>query len=88
LPSWFKDNIYFLSNSLIEAKKYYLEAVRTDKRNAEARYNLALISEKLNEKDEAVKHYKAFLKIAPPEYDNLIPQVKRKVSANRSGQQW
>lgn len=80
-------NIYFFSNLLIKAKKYYLEAVRINIKNAEARYNLALIHERLNEKDEAVRHYKEFLKIAPPEYNYLIPEVRKKVSANRAGQQ-
>jgi hypothetical protein len=80
-------NIYFFSNDLIKAKTYYSEAARIDIKHAEARYNLALVHERLNEKDEAVKRYREFLKIATPEYRYLIPEVRRKISAYKAGQQ-
>jgi protein O-mannosyl-transferase len=72
-------NIYLMSNNLIEAKKYYLKAIQVNYRNIEAHYNLAQISETLNERNEAVFHYEAFLRMLSPQYIYLLPEIKSKL---------
>jgi len=80
-------NIYFITNSFIQANKYYYAAVESDGKNAEARYNLANTLEKLNKIDEAMIHYKIFLKISSSEYAFLFPKVRHKLSVihNKNG---
>jgi hypothetical protein len=73
-------NVYFLSYSFKQAKKYYNNAVQADYNNAEAHYNLARTLELLNEAEMAVLHYEIFLSIAPSEYSSLFPGVKKKLS--------
>ncbi|MEN8262924.1 MAG: hypothetical protein ABFR82_05630 [Nitrospirota bacterium] len=79
-------NLALLSNSLYDARRYYRAAILSDIDNAEPHYNLAIVLEKLNEPDEAVKHYEIFLEKASTEYSHLIAKVKNKISAikNRS----
>ena len=77
-------NLAFLSNSLYDARKYYRAAILSDINNAEPHYNLAIVLEKLNEPDEAVKHYEIFLEKASTEYSHLIARVKNKISAIKS----
>ena len=74
-------NIYIMSNSLAEAKKYFLASIMADNKNAEAHYNLAYVLERLNELNEAHKHYEIFIEIAPPQYAHLFPAIKKKLSA-------
>jgi tetratricopeptide (TPR) repeat protein len=69
-----------MSNSFLLAKQYYIAAVHSDPVHAEARYNLAFTLEKLNETDEALKHYEIFLNTASSEYSRLFPKIREKLS--------
>jgi protein O-mannosyl-transferase len=73
-------NVAFLSDKLLQADDYYTRALQADYWNIEAHYNLAMIFEKLNRMDEALLHYKIFLKIASPQYNYLVPDVKKRLA--------
>ena len=73
-------NVHLISGMLLEAKEYYTAAVESDKTHAEARYNLALTLEKLNEIEGALRNYELFLETVPPEYHDLIPKVRERIS--------
>lgn len=78
-------NLFFFRNAFQEAERYYALAVQTKPSNAEAHYNLALTSERLNKTDQAVLHYRLFLENVPPgsEYSELAAEVSRKMSLSR-----
>ncbi len=54
-------NVQLLSGSLVAAERYYVLAVSSDPNNAEAHYNLALVSESLGMRSQAIEHYDQFL---------------------------
>ena len=73
-------NLYHFSSRLAEAKEYYSAAVAADAENTEARYNLALTMDKLNESAEALRHYGVFLETASEQFEYLVPEVRERMS--------
>jgi Tfp pilus assembly protein PilF len=62
-------NQFVQNNSLPRAKSEYLKALKIFPRHVDALYNLAIVCEKLGQKDEAVAHYKRYLEIRPNDAD-------------------
>lgn len=58
-------NIYDEQGKLNEGRHHYLTALRLRADYADAHYNLALLYEKTGEPMQAVKHWRAYLKIDP-----------------------
>ncbi len=54
-------NVCLLSGLFADAERYYILAVTSEPDNAEAHYNLALVSESLGKKAQAIEHYEQFL---------------------------
>lgn len=79
-------NVEMLSGSINRAVKYFSSAVAADANNAEAHYNLALVLDMIDKTDEALRHYRIFVNIAPPEYADLVSSVRKRLSPEESVQ--
>ncbi|MBI5892599.1 MAG: tetratricopeptide repeat protein [Deltaproteobacteria bacterium] len=85
LHSWAHDNlgnVYLMRGDSYSAILEYSKALYTNPMNAEAHYNMAIALEKIDKHDEAMVHYRKFIKIAPEEYRDLVMQVKNKIGNN------
>lgn len=71
-------NVYAEKKMYIEAIEYYKKAVETDKRFVTGWYNLGNAYEILNQKQDAVKAYRKFIKYAGPEYANEVRSLKER----------
>ena len=75
-------NVYLIKGDYYGAILEYSKALYTNPMNAEAHYNMAIALEKIDKHDEAMVHYRKFIKIAPEEYKDLVMQVKNKIGDN------
>ncbi len=64
-----RGNDFFKKNSLQRAKSEYQKAVKLFPRHLDALYNLAIVCERLDQKDEAIGIYKQYLDIQPRDPD-------------------
>lgn len=71
-------NVYAERGIYKDAIIYYKKAVETDKRFVTGWYNLGNAHEMLNQKEDAVKAYRKFIKYAGPEYANEVRSLKEK----------
>lgn len=71
-------NVYAEKGMYKEAIEYYKKAVETDKRFVTGWYNLGNAQEMLNQKEEAAKAFREFIKYAGPEYANEVRLLKEK----------
>jgi Tfp pilus assembly protein PilF len=62
-------NAFVARNSLPRAKAEYEKALRIFPRHLDALYNLAVVCERLGQRDEAVGHYRRYLEVAPNDAD-------------------
>lgn len=72
-------SLRFLHHQLDDAARYYRSAVETDPDNAEAHFNLAMTLERLGNSEQALEHFRLFLRRVPADRADLIPVVNRKV---------
>lgn len=68
---------------LARARTYYLAAVRSNPANAMARYNLARIYDMQGEPSKALEQYELFLRHAPVEYGEYVPEVRARIGQLR-----
>ncbi|HEX7500896.1 MAG TPA: tetratricopeptide repeat protein, partial [Polyangia bacterium] len=73
-------NLAVLEGKLDEARSYYDRATRVNMYDAEAQLNFANFLEDQGEVGEARVHYKIFLRVAPPKFAYLFPEVQAKLS--------
>ena len=75
-------NTYYLQGDLNKALEYYILSTKSDPRDPEPLYNLALILERLGRNDEAMSHYEKFIKAASvdnDEYSESIAEARRRL---------
>ena len=72
-------NIDFLQGRILDAEHYYSKALKYGKYNAEAYYNLAMIMAQTGRPVDAIRNYELFLARVPPEYQEMIPEVKNQI---------
>lgn len=80
--SWAHDNlgnVYLMRGDSYSAILEYSKALYANPMNAEAHYNMAIALEKIDKHDEAMVHYRKFIKIAPEEYKDEIEKLKNKI---------
>jgi tetratricopeptide (TPR) repeat protein len=63
----------------LDAEYYYSKALKYGKYNAEAYYNLAMIMAQTGRPVDAIRNYELFLARVPPEYQEMIPEVKNQI---------
>ena len=72
-------NLAVLEGKLDEARSYYERATHANMHDAEAQLNFATFLEEQGEIAEARIHYENFLRIAPPRFAHLLPEVRAKL---------
>lgn len=73
-------NIYLMRKKYALAIEEYGETLKLNPGNAEAMYNIALSYEETGRSGEARRYYNAFLESAPPEYEDLKENIRRKLT--------
>ncbi|MGE5173580.1 MAG: tetratricopeptide repeat protein, partial [Betaproteobacteria bacterium] len=66
--------------SFDQAEHYYSREVEINPEDALALYNLAVIKEKLNKPQEAVRYYEQFIALKPPAYAAILPSINAKIA--------
>jgi superkiller protein 3 len=74
----------FLSGALTEAERYYLLSVASEPDNAEAHYNLALVSESLGKTGQAIYHYQQFIGRAAGQPADVLRQATARLRVLRN----
>jgi Tfp pilus assembly protein PilF len=64
-----RGNEFVRKESLPRAKGEYLKALKADPQHLDARYNLAVVCERLGQPAEAIEHYRRYLEIRPADAD-------------------
>ncbi len=77
-------NVCLLSGLLGEAENYFILAVTSEPDNAEAHYNLALVSESLGKKAQAIEHYEQFLGRGQGQSDESLRQAELRLQRLRN----
>ena len=73
-------NIALIQGNYPEAVRRYKIAIQGRPENPESHYNIALALERLGDADEAAFHYREFIRRASPKYQDIIEQVKARLS--------
>jgi len=73
-------NVALMQGDYQEAVHRYRLALKGRPENSESHYNLAMALERLGNTDEAISHYREFIKYASPKYQDIIEQVKARLS--------
>ena len=66
--------------ALDEARSYFERATRANMYDAASQYNFATFLEDQGQAAEARVHYEIFLRVAPPKFAHLFPEVQAKLS--------
>ena len=73
-------NVALMQGNYPEAVRRYKIAIQGRPENPESHYNIALALERLGDTDEAISHYREFIRRASPKYQDIIEQVKARLS--------
>ena len=73
-------NVALIQGNYPEAVRRYKIAIQGRPENPESHYNIALALERLGDADEAAFHYREFIRRASPKYQDIIEQVKARLS--------
>lgn len=69
--------IYLNKEEYEKAEEFFLKALKIDPENPETHYNIAVTYYRMGKKEDALKHYEAFLSFCGEDYVNLKESVKR-----------
>ena len=78
-------NIALMQGDYPEAVRRYRIALKGRPENSESHYNLALALERLGNTDEAISHYREFIRRASPNYQDIIEQVAERLRVSDRG---
>jgi len=73
-------NVAVLRGAIDDARAYYERATLVNETDPEAQYNLASFLEDQGQTAEARRHYEIFLRVAPPTFAYLFPEVRAKLA--------
>lgn len=69
--------IYLNNGNYEKAEHFFLQALKKDPENPETHYNLAVTYYRLNKKNDALKHYEAFMSFSGNDYGKLKESVRK-----------
>jgi tetratricopeptide (TPR) repeat protein len=78
-------NVYYMYGDYAKAHGFYSRFFRLGGDNYETFYNMALVSERLGYRADAVRYLERFIGEAPPELEDLVSQAKMKIDELRGG---
>ncbi|GLI53398.1 tetratricopeptide repeat protein [Thermodesulfovibrio yellowstonii] len=76
--------VYLNKGEYEKAEQFFLQALERDPENPETHYNIAVTYYRLNKKNDALKHYEAFIDFSGDDYGKLKESVQKIIAQIKS----